>query len=93
MKLVEFAKAVGIEIEIYCPIGRASADREGRWLASIRKCEVKEGSILTSTYGKGKTPDSAYDNLVNELKGKTIVINAYNDTLRREYLLPEDLEY
>lgn len=62
-----------------------------RWTACIERAEVKDGNFLTGMYGDGKTPYNAIENYIANIKGKTIVFDAYDKEKRIEYKVPETL--
>ena len=53
--------------------------------------EIKEGGVLTTASGFGKTLTQARKNLCRNLAGKRLVFNAYNMDKRREYNIPPTL--
>lgn len=58
-------------------------NQSGRIGVSYKNAEVKEGSFLRGTFGSGKTFDEACEDYLNQIRGKTLVFNAYSD-MRRE---------
>lgn len=67
-----------------------------KYLVSIERGEIKENSsdqILCSASGSGSTKTAAIHDYVSQIRGKLLVINAYDKNKRREYLVPDSLEY
>lgn len=76
---------------IGCDLGlERFANQNGRWIATIKHSETKEGIGLTGAYGNGKTPEQAIEDYVQRIKGKIIVINATSD-IRKEFKVPDSL--
>lgn len=64
------------------------------WICRFENCDVKQGSaILISEYGSGITPELAIRDYINKIKGKGIVLNASSKTLRREFVVPQNICY
>ena len=70
--------------------------RESLWYAaSIERGETLEekgSGILNSDFGKGDTPEEAIQDYIETIKGKILVIDAYDKANRKEYEIPEDFE-
>ncbi len=62
-----------------------------RWVARFEGGEIKEGCILSSTYGRGKTPRLALRDYAKNITGKTIVFNAYSEKDRDTFVVPDHL--
>jgi hypothetical protein len=62
-----------------------------RWYAEIMGAEVKDDTILISAIGNGNTPAQALDNYVLQIRGKLIVLDAYNKEKRRVFQVPQSL--
>jgi hypothetical protein len=65
-------------------------NQDNRWTCTIEYGEIKESkesSILSGSYGNGKSTNDAINNFLNEIKGKLLVINAMSKD-RREYNIP-----
>ncbi len=82
MTLVEFATMIDTSIELGV---------SAQWGASLRSVEIKDGCILSGCRGYGSTARNALLSLVEELRGKRIVIHAMSKEYRREYVVPTTL--
>lgn len=51
----------------------------GKVAVSYQKCEVKDGYFLCGTYGTGETFDDACEDYIKQIRGKTLVFQAYTD--------------
>lgn len=71
MTITELAEMVGRPLEV--------VRYPGRWQASMRGAEVKEGPILAGAFGRGATPEEALADYAGRIAGKTIVFDAYTD--------------
>jgi hypothetical protein len=58
------------------------------WAARIQGAEIKDGGMLRAFSGRGVTPDEALIDYANEIAGKVLVFDAYNDR-RREINIPK----
>jgi len=58
-----------------------------RYYAHFDHCEVKDGCILCSESGNGKTPEEAIANYAASIEMKLLVVNAYKKN-RREITIP-----
>lgn len=65
---------------------------EGRYMASFDHAEVKEGGMLASAVGRGKTVDEAIANYIPHIRGKLLVIDAMLPS-RREIAVPHLKRY
>lgn len=61
-----------------------------RWSAQLHWTEIKDGNILSSSYGSGETPDEAVNDYINKIRGKLLVYNAGGET-RRTLTAPDTL--
>lgn len=68
----------GIELEVW----RVS-DKE--IFVRFKNCEVKDGMVLVGVVGRGRTFDEAFFDYIKQVKGKTLVFNAWTDQ-RKEIL-------
>ena len=84
MTILEFAEVVGVHLEMLYP------DTAGQWYVHLKGAETKEGGMLHSKSGRGRTPDEALKSYVEEIKGDRIVIKAYGDG-RQEFNVPKTL--
>ena len=60
---------------------------EYKWLFSLHGVTIKDGHLLVSTCGRGKTLAAAKKDYAKQLESKLIVVNAYKPD-RQELLLP-----
>lgn len=82
MTIEELALIVNEGIEIRFP------DVNQNYMFSFQDCDVKEGSCLIGTCGRGKTPDIARKNYLPEIAGKTLIFHAMSKERRREIVVP-----
>jgi len=82
MTLVEFATMIDTRIELGV---------SAQWGAFLRNVEIKDGCMLSSCCGYGDTARGALLSLVEEMRGKRIVIHAMSKELRHEYVVPATL--
>jgi hypothetical protein len=61
------------------------------WQAQIVGTEVKNGGILTGTYGSGVTPGEALAHYCTLIAGQRLVVDARSE-IRMEITVPSDLE-
>ncbi len=84
-KISEMATAWQVKLTIeYCEL-------VGTWKAHFPFGEIREGCLLGCAVGRGETPDSALSQLVDSVKGKTIIFYSSEIKKKREYLIPESL--
>ena len=84
MTILEVAIMTGTAFdERYVP----NLPKEFRWQFDLIGVGVKDGVLLLSSYGRGKTLASAKKDYAEQLQGKMIVVNALRPD-RHEYLLP-----
>lgn len=55
--------------------------------------EAAEGSMLCSTFGDGHSEREAISNYCKEIAGRVLVVNAYDQTNRKEIAVPRMLYY
>jgi hypothetical protein len=82
MSIEELALILDEEIEIRFP------DINQNYMFSFKNAEIKEGSMLVSTCGRGKTSDVAKKNYMPEIAGKILVFHAFDKERRREIVVP-----
>ena len=91
LTLTEFADKYGLVLTIN---ERTPSDVGNRWDESLRfyacfdDCEVKSGSMLTSTYGNGATHDAAIHEYIIKISEKLLVLDAFSVVKRREVQVP-----
>lgn len=78
MTLEEFAEANGLTMTVN--ERRLPKDDPTRYYASFDGIEVKERSVLCSTFGNGKTPEEAIRAYAPEISLKTLVLDAMKPT-------------
>lgn len=86
MKLDDYCDAINVDLVV-----RRYASQNNRWCARFDRCEVKNGSLLSSEYGNGVTPEGAIEDYLKKIAGKRIILDA-GTTNRREFTVPERLE-
>jgi len=72
-------------------VGRRYENQAGRIMLQFTHCETKDkagSSDLTSAYGHGKTWDEAVKDYSQQISGKLLVFNAYDDAHRSEFQCP-----
>ena len=84
--ICEFAEQHGLELEV--KERKVEVGSENRYYACFVRTEVKDGGLLRGEFGNGSTPEEAIDNYAKEIEIKTIVVNAYSDTERKEIEVP-----
>ena len=62
-----------------------------RYHAEFENAETLDGSVLSSAYGNGNTPEEAIADYAKNLEGKLLVIGAYQAE-RREIQCPNEWE-
>ena len=90
MTLYDLATLINKQIEI---LHRPSEtlDSSSLWYAKLDDVEIKDGAILSGSFGNGRTPEEALQNYVKELKGQKIVIDAFSKDKRTVLDLPSTL--
>lgn len=83
MTLAEFADANSLILEIR--ERRPEFSDRDRFYAYFKGVEVKDGSLLCSSYGNGRTPMQAAENYILEISGKLLVVNAMSENRREIY--------
>ena len=69
-------------------IFRRYANQNNRYTVSFENCEIKEGLILASKYGQGKSLNEALLDYINQIKGQILVFNAMS-AIRQEFTYPK----
>lgn len=87
MTIEDIASVFGRRLEI---VRQPNSALGNPWQAHINGAEVKDGAILTRTYGTGTTPMEALNHYCTLIAGKTLVFDAYRDS-RLEINVPHDL--
>jgi hypothetical protein len=80
MNVKDFFAAINVELEIVALVS-GSYDVRGRY------CEIKDGCILATNYGRGDTRKKALDDYAANISGKRLVVNAMGPD-RKEYDVP-----
>lgn len=84
----KFADNIGKELHIVYHPGQP---QYRRYFAQFHHAETLEGSILTSAYGTGSTPEKAVEAYFRGIRGKTLVFNAHMDR-REEFEVPDRID-
>lgn len=87
MTIKELCEIANTELVIRYP------SRDGRYYASIDNAELKntpDDPILQSCYGHGDTADNAICEMINSMRGKTLVVRAMGVN-RITFKVPETL--
>ncbi len=97
MKRIRFADGPPVNLDYYLEINDLWIDIlertpspsaiYPRYYATIKRLEMKDGGILASPLGNGNTPQSAVNDLADNLAGKVWVVDAMMPT-RREFKAP-----
>jgi len=61
--------------------------RDGGFSASIDTAEIKRGIMLHAATGFGMEPTDAIEDLIEKLRGSTLVFNAMDEMKRKEVLI------
>ncbi len=85
MNIYEFVDSVNFNL-----VATRYPNQKHRFTCSLERAEIKEGGVLRSAYGQGKSFLSALKDYVAQIRGKTLVFNAYS-SLRYEVVVPKDL--
>ena len=86
-----------IHIHTFCDIidaeliVRRYPNQQDRWTAQIDHSQIKEDMMLISAYGDGTTPREALSAYLDQIRGKLLIIHAFDEKLRREYHVPENI--
>jgi hypothetical protein len=83
MTFYEYADVLNVDIRVI-----RYHNQNDRWSARFQDCEVKDGAVLRTTSGEGKTPELAISDYIKQIRGKRIIFNAYTDN-RREFTVPD----
>ena len=86
MDFFEYLDIIRCDLEL-----RRYANQDGRWLAQIEHSEIKEGVFLKGIYGNGQTAIEALEDYIQMIRGRVLVINAYNREERKEYQVPDSI--
>jgi hypothetical protein len=86
VNLGEYADVVGRELIVMRYPGQ-----DGRWCCHFSGAEIKEGAILTSAHGNGKTPHAAMTDYVSKIRGRTLVFDAWDNAARMVTGCPNSL--
>jgi len=54
----------------------------GRFYASFKHCDLKDGGMLCGAYGDGITPENAIKEYAKRINGELLVFNAYSEDRR-----------
>ena len=84
--IAKFAKQYGFELQVN--ERKRAIGAPDRYYAYFNRAKIKNGGILSSEYGNGSTPEEAIDNYARRIEMKTLVVNAYSDTERKEIEVP-----
>jgi hypothetical protein len=87
MYLFEFADTIKKSIVL-----RRFSNQSGRWICMFDHSLIKDGGLLIAEYGNGSTPDEAINEYMENIRGKVIVFDAYDNENRQEYYVPKTLE-
>lgn len=60
---------------------------DSRYYAKFEGCDIKDGDVLCSAFGDGRTPGEAMANYAKEISGVLLVLNAFGPN-RREIQAP-----
>lgn len=63
-------------------------DPKSTWFSHFEYVDVKNGIMLTSTFGNGPTPQDAVADYCRVLQGKEIVLHAHVPEYRKEFTFP-----
>lgn len=88
MTLDELAHLLDVELRI-----TSSVDDNGKISIRVKfpHAEIKDGIVLASATGFGKTLAQARKNYAREIAGKRLVFDAYGE-FRREFNIPSTLK-
>lgn len=89
MNIQEYCDTLNLEIVV-----RYYPNQEGRWCVKFDNCETKDmpDSVgLLGAHGNAKTIHAAMEDYLKKIRGKLLVVNAFSDTKRREYMVPMSL--
>ena len=88
MTLIELADAINVEVRVRHSPGAVSA-----WIADLDHTEIGNDGTLTSVCGWGRTPDEALSGVVQQIRGKRLIVAAYGvGRPRQELVVPETLQ-
>lgn len=89
MNIEEYADILNLELRIL-----RYPNQGNRYCAAFERCETKEdagSNMLTSNHGNGKSPAEAIEDYLTQIRGRLLVVSAYGDKERREYVVPKEL--
>ena len=86
MHIIELAEIIG---------GRLVVTKEERdsYYARFAMSELRDGTILISAIGIGKTPGGAVRNYIQKIRGQRLIIHSTNGIARKEFNIPKSLLY
>lgn len=85
--LIQFADIINESVSIH------SRHFSPRWYANFDYCETQEGDhLLKSECGNGETPMEALRDYAEKIRGKRLIFHATRKDMRREFIVPSDLE-
>lgn len=76
LTISEFADKHGLEMVV--TERRRPKDDPGRYYATFKGCEVKDGGILISAFGDGNTPEKAIQDYIPRIELHRIVLNSFS---------------
>ena len=89
MKLLDYCDTINVNIEM-----RYYHNQDKRFMAHFESTEVRTGAAgLLGEFGGGHTPEEAMKDYIEKIKGKKIIVCAMSKELRREFVVPDSLEY
>ncbi len=83
-KIEVFADKHGFEMTV---IERTHLPAQNKYYASFDHVEVKNGGILTGTYGDGATDEESIADYASQISGERLVFDAYGQN-RKEVTAP-----
>jgi hypothetical protein len=85
MNIFEFADIIGKDLVV-----RRISNQNNRWICDFKYCEIKEGTMLKSSYGDAFNPVDAINDFAKQICGQQLVFNAYMSN-RQDFNVPKDL--
>lgn len=89
MNIEEYADILNLDLRIL-----RYPNQDNRYCAAFERCETKDDAgsgMLTSTSGNGNSPAEAINDYIERIRGKLLVVNAYGNKERREYVVPKEI--
>ena len=89
MTIEEFGDIINCDLVI-----RRYSNQNNRYMCQFEHSETKESehsAILEGTYGNGYSISNAISDYVERIRGRFIVLNAYDKEKRKVYGVPETL--